>query len=304
MSYAFVFPGQGSQSLGMLSDLHDQEQVIADTFVEASACLGYDLWQIIKNGPEQELNKTEITQPAILAASIACFRLWQQKGLPMPIAMSGHSLGEYSALVCANSISFKDALLLVRDRGRFMQAAVAEGEGAMAAILGLDDETVVSICNQASDIELVSAANFNSPGQVVIAGATNAVDRAVNLAKEQGAKRALILPVSVPSHCSLMKPAADQLAERLGQIDISIPAVPVIHNVDGQTRATPEAIQQALIDQLFKSVRWVECVKTIATYSPEMVIECGPGKVLAGLIKRIDRSVKTKNLLVANDFIE
>ncbi len=302
MSYAFVFPGQGSQSVGMLAELYDEAPVIADTFEHASSLLGYDLWQVVKNGPVEELNRTEVTQPAILVASVACYRLWMEKGLDTPKVMSGHSLGEYSALVCADAMKFEDAVTLVRDRGRFMQEAVAEGEGAMAAILGLDDETVISVCQEAGQSQVLSAANFNSPGQVVVAGETDAVNRAVDLAKEKGAKRAVPLPVSVPSHCLLMKSAAEKLASRLDGIDINTSSIPVIHNVDGQARNDAEGIKLALVEQLYQSVRWVECVNTLASCEVEMVVECGPGKVLAGLIKRIDRSMTSKNLANLADF--
>ena len=302
MSYAFVFPGQGSQSVGMLAELYDEAPIIADTFEQASSLLGYDLWQVVKNGPAEELNRTEVTQPAILVASVACYRLWMEKGLDTPKVMSGHSLGEYSALVCADAMKFEDAVTLVRDRGRFMQEAVAEGEGAMAAILGLDDETVISVCQEAGQSQILSAANFNSPGQVVVAGETDAVNRAIDLAKEKGAKRAVPLPVSVPSHCLLMKSAAEKLASRLAGIDINTSPIPVIHNVDGQARNDAEGIKLALVEQLYQSVRWVECVNRLVTYNAETVVECGPGKVLAGLIKRIDRSMTSKNLANLADF--
>ncbi len=296
MPYSFVFPGQGSQSVAMLAGLYDQESIVAATFDEASALLGYDLWQLVAHGPAEELNRTEVTQPAILVASVACYRVWVDKGLDTPIAMSGHSLGEYSALVCAKALSFADGVILVRDRGRFMQAAVATGEGAMAAILGLEDAEVVDICNAAAAGEILSAANFNSPGQVVVAGTTSAVNRAVDLAKERGAKRAIILPVSVPSHCLLMKPAAKQLTSALANLEISTPTIAVIHNVDGQTHSAPGAIRQALIEQLYTSVRWVDCVNQLKTYGADEIIECGPGKVLTGLIKRIDRSLAVRNI--------
>ncbi|MBL4851389.1 MAG: ACP S-malonyltransferase [Gammaproteobacteria bacterium] len=302
MSYSFVFPGQGSQSVAMLAALYHQEPLIATTFDTASELLGYDLWQLVANGPAEELNRTEVTQPAILVASIACYRVWLDKGLDAPIAMSGHSLGEYSALVCANALSFADAIILVRDRGRFMQSAVAAGEGAMAAILGLEDDAVIDICNAAAAGEILSAANFNSPGQVVVAGTTSAVKRAADLAKERGAKRAIILPVSVPSHCLLMQAAAKQLTVALAEIEINTPTIPVIHNVDGQVRAEPDAIRQALIKQLYAPVRWVDCVNQLKTYDADEIIECGPGKVLAGLIKRIDRSLVTRNLNTSTDF--
>ena len=303
MSYSFVFPGQGSQSVAMLAELYDQEPLVVKTFAEASSLLGYDLWQVVKNGPDETLNRTEITQPAILVASVACYRLWIDKGFDAPIVMSGHSLGEYSALVCAGALSFDDAVTLVRDRGRFMQDAVAPGEGAMAAILGLDDTAVIDLCNDAAGDEVLSAANFNSPGQVVIAGHIDAVNRAVELAKERGAKRAVSLPVSVPSHCQLMKPAAEQLAASLAEITIHAPQIPVIHNVDGLDREEPQAIRQALVEQLYASVKWVDCVKQIKTYGVDHIFECGPGKVLSGLIKRIDRSIVCSSLNSPDDFV-
>lgn len=303
MSYSFVFPGQGSQSVAMLAELYDQEPLVVKTFAEASSLLGYDLWQVVKNGPDETLNRTEITQPAILVASVACYRLWIDKGFDAPIVMSGHSLGEYSALVCAGALSFDDAVTLVRDRGRFMQDAVAPGEGAMAAILGLDDTAVIDLCNDAAGDEVLSAANFNSPGQVVIAGHIDAVNRAVELAKERGAKRAVSLPVSVPSHCQLMKPAAEQLAASLAEITIHTPQIPVIHNVDGLGREEPQAIRQALVEQLYASVKWVDCVKQIKTYGVDHIFECGPGKVLSGLIKRIDRSIVCSSLNSPDDFV-
>lgn len=303
MSYSFVFPGQGSQSVGMLAELYEQEPIVRATFDEASALLAYDLWQVVKEGPAEALNKTEVTQPAILVASVACYRVWRDKGLDAPIAMSGHSLGEYSALVCAGALSFADAVTLVRDRGRFMQSAVAEGQGAMAAVLGLDDDVVIDVCQSAANGDVLSAANFNSPGQVVIAGASDAVARAADIAKERGAKRALVLPVSVPSHCLLMKPAAEQLASSLNNIEIKPPVIPVIHNVDGNSHSHADDIRQALIEQLYASVRWVDCVNQLAEFKADQIIECGPGKVLAGLIKRIDRSLATRNLNTATDFV-
>ncbi len=303
MPYSFVFPGQGSQSVAMLAELNEQEALVATTFDEASSLLGYDLWQLVKNGPAEELNRTEVTQPAILVASVACYRVWMDKGFAAPRAMSGHSLGEYSALVCANALSFKDAVTLVRDRGRFMQEAVATCEGAMAAILGLDDDIVNDVCHTAAEGEILSAANFNSPGQVVVAGTVNAVNRATDMAKARGAKRAIVLPVSVPSHCLLMQPAAAQLAEALKKIEITAPSIPVIHNVDAQAHSEPGAIRQALTEQLYAPVRWVDCVNRIKTYAADEIIECGPGKVLTGLIKRIDRSLATRNLNATTDFV-
>ncbi|MEE8380180.1 MAG: ACP S-malonyltransferase [Gammaproteobacteria bacterium] len=291
MTFAMVFPGQGSQSVGMLADLADTFPQIKTTYQEASDVLGYDLWSLVKDGPEEELNKTHITQPAMLAGGVAVWRVWQDEGAPMPAAMAGHSLGEYSALVAAESMSLSDAVLLVADRGRFMQEAVPAGVGAMAAILGLDDDKVIDVCEQAAESEVVTAVNFNSPGQVVIAGNAAAVERAVTLAKEAGAKRALILPVSVPSHCSLMNPAAEKLEERLAGINISAPTIPVYNNVDVQAENDPDAIRKALKRQLYSPVRWVDIINSLATQDVERIVECGPGKVLVGLNKRINKQM-------------
>jgi len=291
MSLAFVFPGQGSQSQGMLKDLADSYAVVAETFTEASDKLGYDLWEIVQQGPADKLNSTDVTQPAMLAAGVATWRVWEQKGGSRPVIMAGHSLGEYSALVCAGSLEFKDAIGLVAERGRLMQEAVPAGEGAMAAILGLDDDAVRQACVDAAENDVLAPVNFNSPGQVVAAGNKAAIERLVILAKERGAKRALVLPVSVPSHCSLMKPAADKLAEVLSNIDIQSPQIPVINNVDVAAPADPAAIRDALVRQLYNPVRWVETVQMMAGEGVDRLIECGPGKVLAGLNKRIDKSM-------------
>lgn len=291
MSLAFVFPGQGSQSQGMLKDLADSYAIVGKTFSEASDKLGYDLWQIVQEGPAEKLNNTDITQPAMLAAGVATWRVWQEKGGAQPDVMAGHSLGEYSALVCAGSLDFADAIGLVAERGRLMQAAVPAGEGAMAAILGLDDDAVRQACEDAAEGEVLAPVNFNSPGQVVAAGNKSAIERLVTLAKERGAKRALVLPVSVPSHCSLMQPAADKLAEVLAGIDVQAPQIPVINNVDVATPTDPAAIRDALVRQLYNPVRWVETVQKMAGEGVERLIECGPGKVLVGLNKRIDKSM-------------
>lgn len=291
MSYAIVFPGQGSQSIGMLAEVAEAHAHIKQTFQEASDALGYDLWKLVQEGPEDELNKTHITQPAMLAGGVALWRVWQSRVGVQPAAMAGHSLGEYSALVAADSLSLADGVTLVADRGRFMQEAVPAGEGAMAAILGLDDEQVKTVCESAAQGEVVSAVNFNSPGQVVIAGNTAAVNRAVELAKEAGAKRALPLPVSVPSHCSLMMPAAERLAERLAGIEIHTPSIPVYNNVDVQAEDAVDAIRDGLKRQLFSPVRWVDTIECFATQGIQQVVECGPGKVLAGLSKRINREM-------------
>ncbi len=291
MSLAFVFPGQGSQSVGMLADLAATYTQVADTFAEASEVLGYDLWKVVQDGPSDDLNQTHITQPAMLSAGVAVWRIWQDKGGALPAVMAGHSLGEYSALVCAGSMAFRDAVGVVSDRGKFMQAAVPAGEGAMAAILGLDDEVVIALCDEAAEGQVVSAVNFNSPGQVVVAGSSAAVQRAVELAKEKGAKRALLLPVSVPSHCALMKPAAEQLAERLSGIEINAPAIPVINNVDVARAEQGDAIRDALVRQLYSPVRWVETIRDMQSQGVDKLIECGPGKVLVGLNKRIERKM-------------
>lgn len=291
MSLAFVFPGQGSQSIGMLADLAQHYPVVTHTFAEASAQLGYDLWQVVQQGPEDKLNQTAVTQPAMLAAGVATWRVWQQRGGAQPTLLAGHSLGEYTALVCSGAIAFADAIRLVAERGRLMQEAVPAGAGAMAAILGLDDEQVIAVCAQAAQGEVVSAVNFNSPGQVVIAGNKTAVERAVELMKEAGAKRALLLSVSVPSHCSLMEPAAVKLKEQLARIELKSPAIPVINNVDVKAVSSPDEIRDALARQLYRPVRWVETIQGMASQGVTRVIECGPGKVLAGLNKRIDKAM-------------
>ncbi len=291
MSLAFVFPGQGSQSVGMLAGLGEQP-LVKETFAQASEVVGFDLWELVQKGPEAELNDTANTQPAMLAAGVAIWRLWQQRGGENPVVMAGHSLGEYTALVCAGAVDFEEAVALVRERGRYMQEAVPPGEGAMAAILGLDDERVVAICERAAEGEVVAAVNFNSPGQVVVAGAAGAVSRAVDLAKEEGAKRAIVLPVSVPSHCALMRDAARRLEERLKEVTIRSPEVPVVNNVDVMAERDPEAIRDALVRQLYSPVRWVETIRCLAERGVDSLVECGPGKVLAGLNRRIDRGMK------------
>lgn len=291
MTYAVVFPGQGSQSVGMLAELAETQPLVKQTFQEASDALGYDLWSLTQDGPADELNKTHITQPAMLTGGVALWRVWQSRVTSAPAAMAGHSLGEYSALVAAGSLSLADAVNLVADRGRFMQEAVPAGVGAMAAILGLDDAQVIAVCESAAAGEVVTAVNFNSPGQVVIAGHAAAVERAVEAAKEAGAKRALMLPVSVPSHCSLMMPAAEQLAERLAAITIHAPSIPVLNNVDVKAEIDPAAIREALKRQLFCPVRWVDTIHALGQQGISQLVECGPGKVLAGLNKRINREM-------------
>ncbi|NCH55470.1 ACP S-malonyltransferase [Cronobacter muytjensii] len=285
--FAFVFPGQGSQAVGMLSDMAANFPVIEATFREASAALGYDLWALVQQGPAEELNKTWQTQPALLTASFALWRVWQEQGGKAPALMAGHSLGEYSALVCAGVIDFADAVRLVELRGKFMQEAVPEGTGAMAAIIGLDDDAIAKACEEAAEGQVVSPVNFNSPGQVVIAGHKEAVERAGAACKAAGAKRALPLPVSVPSHCALMKPAADKLASELEKITFNAPQIPVVNNVDVKCVTSPEAIRDALVRQLYSPVQWTKSVEFIAAQGVTQLYEVGPGKVLTGLTKRI-----------------
>jgi [acyl-carrier-protein] S-malonyltransferase len=275
----------------MLAELATAFPLVTSTFQEASDALGFDLWQLVQAGPVEELNLTQNTQPAMLAAGVAVWRVWTEQGGPAPAVTAGHSLGEYSALVAAGALGFADAVTLVADRARFMQEAVPEGTGAMAAILGLEDDQVRALCAEAAQGEVVEAVNFNSPGQVVVAGNKSAVERMIELAKGAGAKRALPLPVSVPSHCALMKPAAERLAERLAAVTIAAPTIPVIHNVTVETCADPDQIRGLLAQQLYNPVRWVETIQAIAGRSLTTVVEGGPGKVLTGLNKRIDRSV-------------
>lgn len=286
---AFVFPGQGSQTVGMLADCAEHP-LVQETFAQASAVLGYDLWALISEGPAESLNQTQRTQPALLTASVALYRVWQQQHGAQPAYMAGHSLGEYSALVCAGVLPFAEAVKLVEQRGEFMQQAVPAGVGAMAAIIGLDDDKVAEACAQGAEGEVVAPVNFNSPGQVVIAGHKAAVERASEAAKALGAKRALPLPVSVPSHCELMQPAAEQLAEQLAGLNLGAPAVPVINNVDVTAASDADAIRDALKRQLFSPVRWTETVNYLVEQGVDTFVEVGPGKVLSGLIKRIHRS--------------
>ena len=290
MKLAFVFPGQGSQSVGMMQGWGDRAEV-RQTFNEASAALGQDLWQLVSNGPAELLNQTINTQPAMLAADIAAWRVWCAAGGAAPSIMAGHSLGEYAALVAGGALGFVDCIRLVRFRAEAMQDAVPEGVGAIAAILGLDDDVVRAVCAEAAVGEVVEAVNLNSPGQVVIAGNKAAVERAMVLAKEKGAKRALPLPVSVPSHSSLMLPAAEKLLAHLQGVAIAVPTIPVLHNTDVQSHAGADAIRVALAKQLHTPVRWVETVQALKAAGINRVIECGPGKVLAGLNKRIDDSL-------------
>ncbi len=296
--FAIVFPGQGSQAVGMLAELGEQYDVVKQTFAEASDALGYDLWALVQNGPAEDLNQTFRTQPALLASSVAIWRVWQSLGLAQPENLAGHSLGEYSALVCAGVIDFKQAIKLVELRGQLMQEAVPAGTGAMYAIIGLADDAIAKACEEAAQGDVVSPVNFNSPGQVVIAGSKEAVERAGALCKEAGAKRALPLPVSVPSHCALMKPAADKLAVALESIEFNTPALPVINNVDVVAETDPAKIKEALVRQLYSPVRWTESVQKMSDQGVESLLEFGPGKVLTGLTKRI---VKTLSGAAVND---
>ena len=291
MTLAMVFPGQGSQSVGMLAALAEQYPKIPATFGEASETLGFDLWQAVQNGPAERLDETIVTQPAMLAAGVATWRAWRNAGGASPAVMAGHSLGEYTALVCSGSLGFADALRLVRRRAELMQAAVPAGKGAMAAILGLEDDAVIDVCNAAAEGQVVSAVNFNSPGQVVIAGERAAVERAMERAKAAGAKRALLLSVSVPSHCELMRPAAEQLAQTLSGMTLSSPSIPVIGNADVEAYEDARQIREGLARQLYSPVRWTETVRELIGCGSSSIVECGPGKVLTGLAKRIDRSI-------------
>ncbi|WP_144137858.1 ACP S-malonyltransferase [Paraburkholderia sp. BCC1884] len=287
MKFAFVFPGQGSQSVGMLNAFADHA-VVRETVQEASDALNQDLGKLIAEGPVEDLNLTTNTQPVMLTAAYAIYRAWAQAGGPKPAIVAGHSLGEYTALVAAGALAFRDAVPLVRFRAQAMQTAVPVGEGAMAAILGLDDDTVRAVCAEASIAGVVEAVNFNAPSQVVIAGNKAAVEKACEVAKAKGAKRALPLPVSAPFHSSLLKPASDQLREYLASVDVQVPSIPVINNVDVAVVNEPAGIKDALVRQAAGAVRWVESVQSIAAQGVTHVIECGPGKVLAGLTKRID----------------
>jgi [acyl-carrier-protein] S-malonyltransferase len=293
-SLAFVFPGQGSQSIGMLSDLAAAHTQVQATFEEASQGAGVDLWSLVMHGPEERLNRTENTQPALLAASVAVWRVWQALDGTRPSQLSGHSLGEYSALVCADALSLHDAASLVAERGRLMQAAVPAGVGAMAAILGGDDAQIAAACEEVAQGQVVSPANFNSPGQLVIAGNAEAVDRALARLAELGVKKAIKLAVSVPSHCMLMRDAADRLGERMASIAWRLPSIPVVQNADAQTYASVDDIRSALQRQLYLPVRWTQCVQALASGGATRIAECGPGKVLTGLIKRIDKTLEAR----------
>ena len=288
-----VFPGQGSQSIAMQADLAAEFPEVRATYAEASAQLGYDLWQLVQEGPKEKLDETVVTQPAMMSAGVATWRVWQKSGGEQPTLVAGHSLGEYTALVCAGAIDFAEAVKLVKRRAELMQQAVPAGDGAMAAILGLDDETVVSVCRDAEEGQVVQAVNFNSPGQVVIAGARSAVERAAELAKNAGARRALLLSVSVPAHCELMKPAAEKLADALAAVELAVPSIPVICNTDAVIYESAEQIRDGLRRQLFNPVRWTETIELMIASGASKIIECGPGKVLAGLTRRIDKSMSS-----------
>lgn len=302
MKTAFIFPGQGAQSIGMLAAARENFPIVRQTFDEASEVLGYDLEAICQNGPEEELNRTAITQPAILTASVALWRLWMQQNGKKPDFVAGHSLGEYSALVAAESMLFLDALKLVSLRGELMQTAVPHGKGQMAAILGLSDEDVEAACQEAADGAVVEAVNYNAPGQVVIAGETQAVDRAIEACKSRGAKRAMPLAVSVPSHCALMRDAADQLAEEFETVGFSDAVIPVIQNVPAAIVTSRIAIMDNLVRQLYSPVRWSESFALLESEGVTAAVECGPGKVLGGLGKRIARSITCYSLETPESF--
>lgn len=293
-SPAFVFPGQGSQKVGMLAAAHEAYDAVRDTFAEASDTLGYDMWALVQGGPQDSLNLTATTQPVLLTSSVALWRAWQAQSGARPAVMAGHSLGEFSALVCAGALGFADAVKLVRSRGEFMQGAVPVGEGAMAAIIGVDDADIERICESTSTADaVVSAVNYNSPGQVVIAGHTAAVDAAIAALKAAGAKRAMPLPVSAPFHTSLMRPAGEKLEQAIADIDIASPEIPVVHNVHAATEAEPENIRALLVQQIYSPVRWTSCVQAMVSMGARRIVECGPGKVLSGLNRRIDKSLES-----------
>ena len=288
---AFVFPGQGSQKIGMFADLASANPLVEQTFTEASDALGYDAWKLVQEGEQDDINLTERTQPILLASSVAIWRLWQEKGGPVPAQLAGHSLGEWSALVCSGVLEFADAIKIVRARGAFMQEAVPVGVGAMAAILGIPDQVILDACASARENDVVDAVNFNAPGQVVIAGSAAAVDRAIEICKQAGAKRAMTLPVSAPFHTSLMQPAAEQLAEMVNGTAFAQPQIPGLHNVHAQTETNPESIKALMLEQIYRPVMWVDCIQGLKANGTEILIECGPGRVLNGLTKRIDRDL-------------
>lgn len=292
---AFLFPGQGSQRVGMLSAARERFPVVAKTFEEASDALALDLWALVERGPQETLNLTPNTQPVLLTSSVALWRAWLAEGGPVPAVMAGHSLGEFSALVCAEALELADAARLVRKRGEFMQSAVPVGDGAMAAILGLDDKRIVEVCEQVSAAGdgVVAAVNFNSPGQVVIAGHTRAVHVAIQSLKDAGAKRAMELPVSAPFHTELMRPAGEQLSAQLAQIELRTPRVPIVHNVHAESETDPERIRALLVQQIYSPVQWTRCVEAMRRRGVQRMVECGPGAVLCGLNRRIDRAIES-----------
>lgn len=296
MKSAFIFPGQGSQSVGMLSTAAESWPMIEETFAEASSVLGYDLWELCQQGPAEELNQTTVTQPALLTASVALWRQWFIDGGASPDFVAGHSLGEYSALVAAESLDFLDAIRLVQLRGELMQTAVPAGTGKMAAIIGLEDAQVTAACDEAADGDVVSAVNFNAPGQVVIAGSTAAVERAIEACKAKGARKAMPLPVSVPSHCALMKGAAEKLAEALDEVAFSNAVIPVVQNVSARPETESATLKANLVRQLYSPVLWTDSVRTMSDSGVGVAVECGAGRVLAGLVKRIDRDLQVHGI--------
>jgi [acyl-carrier-protein] S-malonyltransferase len=299
---AFVFPGQGSQSIGMLAELSELHPIVRETFTEASDGAGVDLWALSQGGPEEMLNRTEYTQPALLAAGIAVWRAWQAQGGAQPAWLAGHSLGEYTALVAAGTLSLKDGAHLVRLRGQLMQDAAPAGVGAMAAVLSADDALVAEVCEQASASQVVVPANFNSPGQIVIGGDTAAVDRAIVLLGERGVRKVVKLAVSVPSHTPLMREAANRLAGAMAGLHWQTPQLPVVQNVDAKVHDSIDAIRDALVRQLYLPVQWTQCVQALAANGATRIAECGPGKVLTGLVKRIDKSLDARSLAMPSDF--
>jgi len=294
MTLAIVFPGQGSQAAGMLAALAGADAVVEATFARASAVLGYDLWALVRDGPEAELARTEVTQPAMLAAGFAVWGAWRNAGGPAPDLLAGHSLGEYTALCAAGALGFEEAVALVAARGRLMQEAVPAGIGAMAAVMGLEAAQVEALCERHAGGECVSCANYNAPGQIVVAGHAGAVERVLAAAREAGAKRAVALPVSAPFHCALMKPAADALRGHLEAASVSAPAIPVVHNCDARTRASAEEVREALYQQAYGPVRWTDCVEALAAAGTRTLVELGPAQVLTGLNKRIDRRIAAR----------
>ncbi len=302
MTIAIVFPGQGSQSVGMLAALASVHPTIRATFAEASGAIDLDLWELAQVGPEDRLARTENTQPALLAAGVAVYRAWLQAGGAAAAMMSGHSLGEYTALVCADAMSLVDATRLVKLRGELMQQAVPVGVGAMAAVLNADLSVIEQACADAAEGEVIQPANLNAPGQIVISGHSSALDRALKLLAERGARKAIKLPVSVPSHSELMRPAAEKLATALADIDVRMPAIPVIHNVSADIASDPQAIRNALVAQLYSRVRWIECVQRLQAVGATRALECGPGKALSGMIKRIAPDLVSSTLAEPDDF--